>query len=883
YDELTINLIHRWKYLKLLLCTIVNLLETELSVENPLLSVNQLKILKTAFESAASIGIIPSLFPNIKIHMSSTRPRIFKINFDDSILEMHKKLSHTVKIFLQCFENDTLRPVLIPQLDCLLAALLQISHAPLAKPVDTHNTTFGDSESKFIMTTELYDTLKKEQEFFHQKLQDFIEKCPQSTLIKGLMVIMGIKNNPKWLQVSIRNYLTNRIMQPNGVGAITVAICDDVSDVGKCWDKLDVTARLIAASGGKDAEAYYNSVCSQIVSFLNSKDSKQTVFMTNCYIKALHDHNPDICVKKIMRVIMEPLQTTPVVTTKQSNIIKTEEEVSQCIKNLCKLFIVADADFKCLPIDFLTVVALPLFYLYVKTYKSVYVHRSHIRQLILKVLESTSTTEIFSAFLKHKDHKKKYGNILHFRFGVNCEIEITSEDVSINYEEFADCLFDLVSKDRSLSFKLFSYLLKVLPKLSDAAQNVQKGKLLETLEDMYERIEKQLTAVKLLTLLSSSTLVQEEQVKNPEPLLEFIKFYFCKVASSSKDEESYEQDVSMLYTSVMLIKVILTDKNITKSWEIFEDFVTSIKKQFDFTKIPPHVVSILEEVETTVKKKGKSSKSYYDLSSDKQLNEFDKALADLADPLLPVRAHGIICLTKLIENRHPEVKAKEDFLLCLFQKNLDHEDSFIYLAAVNGICALSSKFPDKVIEILIQEFIGLTQQTKNRDVAPETRAKLGEILVKTTRALGEMIPKYKSLLINGFLCGTRDPDPLVRASSLSCLGELCKMMGFRLGNLIIEILHCIGCIVKTDKDDSCRRAGVLVATLLLRGLGKDALVELGENLVTLYRSLKQLRDNDKDPVLQLHAQLALEEFDDIVQQFLFAKPKLEKTIFLLPS
>ena len=97
----------------------------------------------------------------------------------------------------------------------------------------------------------------------------------------------------------------------------------------------------------------------------------------------------------------------------------------------------------------------------------------------------------------------------------------------------------------------------------------------------------------------------------------------------------------------------------------------------------------------------------------------------------------------------------------------------------------------------------------------------------------------------------------------------------------LQILYCIGCIVKTDKDEGCRRAAVLVATLLLRGLGKDALTQLGESLVPLYRSLKHLRDNDKDPILQLHAQLALEEFDDIVQQFLFATPKLEKSIFLL--
>lgn len=96
-------------------------------------------------------------------------------------------------------------------------------------------------------------------------------------------------------------------------------------------------------------------------------------------------------------------------------------------------------------------------------------------------------------------------------------------------------------------------------------------------------------------------------------------------------------------------------------------------------------------------------------------------------------------------------------------------------------------------------------------------------------------------------------------------------------------MYCIGCIIKTDKDDGCRRAGVLVATLLVQGLGKDVLSSLGENLITLYRSLKHLRDHDKDPTLQLHAQLALEEFDDIVQNFLFEKPKMEKSIFLLPN
>ena len=93
-------------------------------------------------------------------------------------------------------------------------------------------------------------------------------------------------------------------------------------------------------------------------------------------------------------------------------------------------------------------------------------------------------------------------------------------------------------------------------------------------------------------------------------------------------------------------------------------------------------------------------------------------------------------------------------------------------------------------------------------------------------------------------------------------------------------MYCIDCIIQTDKDPECRRAAVLVTNLLLKGLGKDALTTLGSNLLPLYRSLKKLYNNDADPVLKLHAQLALEELDDIVKQFMFSEVKLEKRIFL---
>lgn len=50
-----------------------------------------------------------------------------------------------------------------------------------------------------------------------------------------------------------------------------------------------------------------------------------------------------------------------------------------------------------------------------------------------------------------------------------------------------------------------------------------------------------------------------------------------------------------------------------------------------------------------------------------------------------------------------------------------------------------------------------------------------------------MVPKYKSLLLNTFLVGTKDEDHLIRASSLSNLGEVCRVLGYKLGTIVTEV------------------------------------------------------------------------------------------------
>lgn len=96
-------------------------------------------------------------------------------------------------------------------------------------------------------------------------------------------------------------------------------------------------------------------------------------------------------------------------------------------------------------------------------------------------------------------------------------------------------------------------------------------------------------------------------------------------------------------------------------------------------------------------------------------------------------------------------------------------------------------------------------------------------------------------------------------------------------NASTQILYCITCILKSDKVPECRRAAVLVATLLFRGLDRDLLSSCTSDMIDLYRELRNLRD-DKDPVLQLHVQLAFEEIDRIMRDLLTELPTFRNRI-----
>ncbi|XP_069758005.1 transport and Golgi organization protein 6 homolog isoform X2 [Narcine bancroftii] len=251
------------------------------------------------------------------------------------------------------------------------------------------------------------------------------------------------------------------------------------------------------------------------------------------------------------------------------------------------------------------------------------------------------------------------------------------------------------------------------------------------------------------------------------------------------------------------------------------------------------------------------------------------------DPEVSTRAAAIRTLTQLIQQHNPDALRNQEKILTVFLENLNHEDSFVYLSAIQGVSVLSDMYPARILPELLNKYQISPEETEKKQ-SVEARMKIGEVLMRSTRALGEMASHYRDQLIHVYLMGTRDSDSSLRASSLSNLGELCSCLDFAVGSVIHEVTACLSAMVKTEHEAEVRRAAIHVITLLLRGLCEKALQVLGDVLRDLYHLLKFAARTDVDQLVQLHAQLALEELDHVVKRVLFPEEKLEKKIMILP-
>ena len=303
-----------------------------------------------------------------------------------------------------------------------------------------------------------------------------------------------------------------------------------------------------------------------------------------------------------------------------------------------------------------------------------------------------------------------------------------------------------------------------------------------------------------------------------------------------------------------------------------------------------HENQVLDEKKAQLKLKSDNIKKQKELRkkrAQEPKSAYEAALYDVSDPLVPVQGHGLIALARLLEDRDPEALDNLDKLRLLFLANLEDTDTYLYLSSIRGLVVCARHRPEEVVEALTREF-GMVHERRLeagehecREEAVQVRAKVGEALVQITRELGEMAPSYKHLLINAFFGVGNDPDPLVRASGLSSLGEICRLLRFGLGNIAGELLQHLAASAR-DQEAVVRAAAAMVLTMVLQGLGSDTFRVLDHHLRDLYRGLRLLQGVEKDDTVLAHLGLALAELDQLTRQLLAPSPPKEKIFVVDP-
>ncbi|XP_036608684.1 transport and Golgi organization protein 6 homolog isoform X2 [Trichosurus vulpecula] len=839
--------------------------------------------------------------------------------------------------------------------------------------------------------------------FCPMKRRDEPEKPLQET--GSDMKTQTSARTPAWLRRLCGQLLSERLMRPHGVQAVVRGILEGAGAgaaggagaeaAAADWRKCDMVAKILASCPQQSLsiEDYYQQICPQILDLLHIQDklvARQFQRVATTTFLTMTREHPQLATKHLLQPMLEPIHRCSSAAEVSSEwelppgtIVVKEEELSRCLEDVFKVFVVGNE-----PVTALLESLLPdlgiVFSLYCFTRQNVSPLRSFCQEILLWMLKKLERKAALAA-LKGLAGLDKSAPSLHplceFRAASQGSTMVTIKETSSDEDEVlyqkvsseqgqVEFLVDLLSQcqECGLAGDFFICCLEELTHV--AAEN--KAKLrpeplshesLLALEE-YRSFLVQEQEKKLLTLQVVAVLCErmsETVFTSITQVVEFVAATLKRACLSLTQELKSTVEAQTLSMSMGLVAAILGGAVQLKS----SDFdalkkLVPLLEEVSCTYPEPVIQELATDLritisthgafstdavsaaaEATVKKnnpggggmegqlhtkpqrsseadmvhshsgqqpqsekashtaspsafprmpreaQGASPRQQQCFSADSATanrsprcttpEQFQEVLLSAYDPEIPTRAAALRTLSCWIEQRAPQALRTQEKLLKVFLENMEHEDTFVYLSAIQGVALLADVYPEEILPSLLAQY-----GSSPGKHPPETRMKVGEALMRIVRALGDMVSKYREPLIHTFLRGAKDADGSHRASSLSNLGELCQRLHFLLGPVVHEVTSCLIAVAKTDPEAQVRRAAVHVVVLLLRGLSQKATEVLRDVLKDLYHLLKHVVRSEPDEATQLHAQLALEELDEIMRSFLFPPQRLEKKIVVLP-
>lgn len=157
---------------------------------------------------------------------------------------------------------------------------------------------------------------------------------------------------------------------------------------------------------------------------------------------------------------------------------------------------------------------------------------------------------------------------------------------------------------------------------------------------------------------------------------------------------------------------------------------------------------------------------------------YQEALRLLQDPILPVRAHGLIMLKELagygssnVSKRTLMDPALTSAILDIYIQAIQDDESFLYLNAVKGIAEIANVGGKKMITRLVGLYLGSNKEIYNKGKV-DMQLRMGEALLQVIQKLEEALLAYVDEIVYPLLTAIRqfNRPTTLRSSYLSVLG-----------------------------------------------------------------------------------------------------------------
>ncbi|KAI9356302.1 hypothetical protein DFJ73DRAFT_241022 [Zopfochytrium polystomum] len=686
----------------------------------------------------------------------------------------------------------------------------------------------------------------------HALIWAIVERVDPPTLMRAFLTVLASRQSDterRWNG----HFLSNMILKEGGVRYFITEFVRINSIYGLELSQLEQMANLLSAvpSQSKGVEDYYSKIGPQIASIFHDVNSSDTLIRCASHVvAALVARNPKAGRTQILIHLIGGLQSfftcrrmtplppgSPQCDHNGNPIISSEEEIAITVQSL-RLLLVGTVPTPAL-IESIQNTCFPLFSileLYSTAASSEEVPVQELLKSILRQLDDSNTTKVLLKIATSTSEGETpvailgpSGRAVFVKKVINWSALVGNPDVFVNLLAFignsdwnADVFIQLFERylsqpKESANGQRFNASLNV-DKLIIRTRVLHISRLLLS---MIAKFGPDLMKKQTQSLALAQRVILDAKADDTGLLLAL-----SIVRSVYSARESLKATTPQTRDLLIILQTLEShrERSVSELAKDVRKFVGSVVSGASFTAVTP---------------------SESDLQT---------AFEEIADEMVPVRAHGMSLLRDLITKRDPVAVKQLQPIISIFLDLIQDEDSYLYLNAIKGMATLTDQYPTESMN-------AITSRYEDAAFTVDYRQRLGEVLHQTVERLDEAFSKYVGVLLPPIMKNLGDESPGLRKSAISLLAIVVEKSPESVQPQIRKLVAFLDSFVQSEADVECRRGGVLAIRALVRGFA-STFDRLPDGVAgPLVRRLRAVIQQDSDEAVRGHAGQALAEIE----------------------